>query len=51
MDGMTIAEIIEYLKTLNQDYILEIEDSEYPNTPFTKECIEVDHEAKRYSIY
>lgn len=51
MEGMTVAEYIEYLKTLKQDYIMQIGDSEYPNEPLTKDSIQVNDNAKTYTIY
>jgi hypothetical protein len=49
-DKMTIAELIEYLKTLKQDYFVTIGDSEYPSDYLTKDSItEVNNNT--YMIY
>jgi hypothetical protein len=36
---MTVAELIEYLKTLKQDYIVMIGDSTYPTEPIEERNI------------
>lgn len=49
-DKMTIADLIKYLKTLNQDYIVMVGDSEYPSDNLTKESI-TDQGNNTYMIY
>jgi len=48
---MTVAELIEYFKTLKQDYTIELGDSEYPNTEMTKDSIKECSDTKTYVIY
>lgn len=48
---MTVSELIKYLKTLNQYYIVVVGDSNYPNEILTKKNIEQDNESKTYLIY
>lgn len=50
-DAMTVAELIEYLKTLKQDYKVVVGDSEYPDTEITKDTIKEESSTKRYVIY
>lgn len=51
MKGMTVAEYIEFLKTLKQNYTVEVGDSEFPNEPLTKESIREKLDTKSYVIY
>jgi len=48
---MTVSELIEYLKTLEQDYIVEVGDSEYPNTEIDTSNFEENAVSKKYIIY
>jgi len=50
-EAMTVADLIEYLKTLNQDYKVVVGDSEYPNTDISKESITECSDTKTYVIY
>lgn len=49
-DAMTVAELIEYLKTLNQDYTVELGDSEYPNEKLSRDSI-TEGSNKNYIFY
>jgi len=48
---MTVSELIEYLKTLKQDYIVEVGDSEYPNEDLDTSSFQENSVSKKYVIY
>ncbi|WP_180953445.1 hypothetical protein [Bacillus sp. T33-2] len=47
---MTVSELIEYLRTLKQDYVVEICDSTYPSVPIEESNINETSEGT-YQLY
>lgn len=48
---MKVYELIEYLKTLNQDYEIMTGDSEYPNEGISEDSFTKYDDKKEYVIY
>lgn len=48
---MKVSELIEYLKTLNQDFKVLVGDSEYPNEEIDENDFYIHEDEKEYVIY